>query len=76
MSTTFADGPLASDSEQFGLARPRDAHLSDEPPSPVGTRPWGLRGMSAGAVAGRVLPTFTYCHAQQVVVDEWGRPLV
>ena len=32
--------------------------------------------MSAGAVEARALPTFTYCHAQQVVVDEWGRPLV
>jgi len=76
MSMTFADGPLASDSEQFGLARPRDARPSDEPPSPVGVRPWGLRGMIPGAVEARVLPTFAYCHAQQVAVDAWGRPLV
>ncbi len=76
MSATFADGPLASDSEQFGLARPRNAHPSDEAASPLGTRPWGLRGMIAGAVEARALPPFAYCHIQQVAVDAWGRPLV
>lgn len=76
MSTTITDGPLASDSEQFGLARPRDARPSEAPPSPPGVRPWGLRGMAAGAVRPRRLPAFAYCHAQQVAVDGSARPLI
>lgn len=76
MNTTFADGPLASDSEQFGLARPRDLRPSDEPPSPPGVRPWGLRWMVPGALRAQPLPALTYCSAQQVVVDRRGHPLI
>lgn len=76
MSTMFADGPLASDSEQFGLTRPRDAQPSGQPASPPGVRPWGLRGMREGRFRGHPLPAFAYCHTRQVAVDASGRPLI
>lgn len=76
METPFAEGPIASDSEQFGLARPHDTRLSSDLPSPPDVRPWGLRGMAVGAVRARSLPAFTYCHTQQVAVDRTGRLLI
>jgi len=76
MTTALVDDPVASASEQFGLARPRHAPPCRDVPSPVGVRPWGLRGMRRGAVAGRAVPAFEYSHEQQVAVDERGRPLI
>lgn len=58
MTTTLANDPVASGSEQFGLARPRHAAPCHDLPSPVGIRPWGLRGMRCGAVTGRAVPDF------------------
>lgn len=76
MTTALVDDPVASASEQFGLVRPRLAPLCHDLPSPVGVRPWGLRGMRTGAVNGRPVPDFRYCHEWQVAVDADGRPLI
>ncbi len=76
MSAALVDDPFASGSEQFGLSRPRHGLLCGDLPSPVGVRPWGLRGMRCGVVAERVVPEFVYSHEQQVAVDEDGRPLI
>lgn len=76
MTTALADDPVASGSEQFGLARPSHAPPCHDLPSAAGARPWGLRGMRRGAVTGRAVPEFVYCHEQQLAVDETGRPLV
>ncbi len=76
MTTGLVDDPVASGSEQFGLARSRQAPLCRDLPSAVGVRPWGLRGMRHGAVTGRAVPAFVYCHEQQLAVDVEGRPLI
>lgn len=75
MSTTFADGPLASDSEQFGLTRPRNTPPSDEAASPPDIRPWGLRSMRTSTARTDRPPAF-YCHARQVALNTVGRPLI
>lgn len=56
MTTALVDDPVASGSEQFGLARPRHGPLCHDVPSAVGVRPSGLRGMQRGAVTGRAYP--------------------
>ena len=76
MSTGLVGDPLASGSEQFGLSRLRDGSPCGDLPSPVGVRPWGLRGMRRGAVTGRVVPEFVYSHELLVAVDVDGRPLI
>ncbi|MGH4016102.1 MAG: putative ATP-grasp-modified RiPP [Pseudonocardiaceae bacterium] len=76
MTTVFVDDPVASGSEQFGLARSRLAPVCHDLPSPVGARPWGLRGMRPGAVSGRPVPEFVYCHEQQIGIGQDGRPLI
>lgn len=76
MTTALVDDPVASGSEQFGLARPRHAPPCHDLPSAVGVRPWGLRGMRCGAVTGRAVPEFVYSHQQQLAVDAEGRPLI
>lgn len=74
--TALVDDPVASGSEQFGLSRPRLDPPGRDIPSPVGVRPWGLRGMRKGTVAGRSVPEFVYCHQQQLAVDKNGRALI
>lgn len=76
MTTALVDDPVASGSEQFGLARPRHASPCHDLPSAVGVRPWGLRGMRCGAVDGRAVPVFVYSHEQQLAVDAEDRPLI
>ena len=76
VTTAPVDDPVASGSEQFGLSRPPRAPQCRDVPSPVGVRPWGLRGMRCGALPGRPVPEFSYSHEQQVAVDERGRALI
>jgi putative ATP-grasp target RiPP len=76
MTTASVDSPVASSSEQFGLWRSRHDPPCRDRPSAMGIRPWGLRGMRRGAVAGRPVPEFVYSHEQQVAVDKDGRPLI
>ncbi|MGH3547445.1 MAG: hypothetical protein ACRDQU_04840 [Pseudonocardiaceae bacterium] len=76
MTTVSVDDPIASASEQFGLSRSRHDPPCRDRPSQVGVRPWGLRGMRRGAVAGRPVPEFLYSHEQQVAVDRQGLPLL
>ncbi|MGH3796292.1 MAG: hypothetical protein ACRDSP_15525 [Pseudonocardiaceae bacterium] len=76
MTTASVTDPVASGSEQFGLCQPRHAPPCHDVPSPVGVRPWGLRGMRRGAVTGHAAPKFTCSHEQQVAVDEQGQPLI
>lgn len=76
MTTAMVDDPVASGSEQFGLSRSRHDPLGRDLPSPEGIRPWGLRGMRIGTIAGRPVPEFVYCHEQQVAVDRGGRALI
>lgn len=76
MTTALVDDPVASGSEQFGLARPQHVPICHDLPSAVGVRPWGLRGMRRGAVTGRAMPEFVYSHEQQLAVDAVGRPLI
>ena len=73
MTTVLVDDPVASGSEQFGLARPRHAPPCHDLPSTVGLRPWGLRH---GTVTGRTAPEFVYSHEWQLAVDAGGRPLI
>lgn len=70
------DDPLASASGQFPLAAPSGTPASQESPSPVGLRPWGLRTL---AFSGRQaddgsLTVARYDHDQQVAVDAFGTP--
>jgi putative ATP-grasp target RiPP len=76
MITALVDDPMASASEQFALGRPRHAPPCHDLPSAAGVRPWGLRGMRRGTVAGRAVPEFVYSHEQQLAVDGEGRPLI
>lgn len=76
MTTPLINDPIASGSEQFGLSRPLSTPARYDLPSPDGVRPWGLRGMRRGTVAGRAIPAFVYSHELQVAVDGLGHPLV
>lgn len=75
--SAYIDNPLASASGQFPLAAPNGAPASQDSPSPVGLRPWGLRTLT---VSGRrtddeSLTMARYDHDQQVAVDVAGTPL-
>lgn len=76
MTTAAIDDPVASSSEQFGLSRSRHDPSCWDLPSPVGVRPWGLRGMRRGAVTACPVPEFVYSHELQVAVDKDGRALI
>lgn len=76
MTTASMDNPVASGSEQFGLARSRHDPPCQDSPSLVGIRPWGLRGMRRGAVAGRTVPEFVYSHELQLAVSNDRTPLI
>jgi hypothetical protein len=68
----FADDPVASHSAQFGLGRPMGIPVGRDAPSPVGVRPWNLRGarvMGAGARLG----TWRCDHDRQIGVTLDGR---
>jgi len=72
----FALDPIASYSGQVPLAPPANAPLSQDVPSPVGVRPWGLRTLrTASGEAGEWMG-WSYDHEEQVAVDATGRPVV
>ena len=71
--TAFADDPVASHSAQFGLARPMDAAGGNATPSPVGTRPWNLRGAQAMQRSGQT-SSWRYDHGRQIAVTPDGLP--
>ncbi len=68
----FTDDPIASHSAQFGLGRPIGAPVGNDPPSPVGVRPWNLRG---ARVMGRGTPpvAWRYDHDRQLALTVDGR---
>jgi putative ATP-grasp target RiPP len=70
----FADDPLATHSAQFPLGQLRERAASDVRSEP-GVRPWGLRWMEEGRVAGVEAPRGTYNPVTQVSVDTEGRPM-
>lgn len=69
--TRFANDPLAPDSGQFPLGRPLGTPDNTDAASPVGVRPWGLRGMSTlpNKTRHQSTPAWYYDHEQQVAVD-------
>ncbi|GAA5154467.1 hypothetical protein GCM10023321_26320 [Pseudonocardia eucalypti] len=72
--TEFAHGPIASHSAQFGLARPTDIQAGNAAPSPVGVRPWNLRGAQPlGRAAG--VTSWRYDHDRQIAVTPEGFPV-
>lgn len=70
------DDPLASASGQFPLAAPADTPPSDDTPSPVDRRPWGLRNLTVAAPSRDATVPGRYDHDQQVTVDATGTPLI
>lgn len=70
----FVNDPLASPSGQFALGKPSTAPMSQDTPSPVGVRPWGLRNLTEAIGSGATRPAYRYCHEQQVAVTPSGRP--
>lgn len=72
------DDPLASASGQFPLGAPGGTPPSDDVPSPVGLRPWGLRSLTVSdrPVGEQSRSVARYDHEQQVAVDAAGTPLV
>ena len=71
------DDPLASASGQFPLAAASGIPASQDFPSPVGLRPWGLRTLTVSGRQGDdgSLTMVRYDHDQQVAVDPSGIPL-
>jgi putative ATP-grasp target RiPP len=75
--TAEIDDPIASASGQFPLAAPSGMPPSEDEPSPVGVRPWGLRHLTTARTEGRrVLSGARYDHDQQLTVDPSGIPLI
>lgn len=72
------DDPLASASGQFALAAPTDTPASEDVPSPVGLRPWGLRTLTVArsAVEEQSSSPARYDHERQVAVGQSGQPLI
>jgi hypothetical protein len=70
----FADDPIASHSGQFGLARPAGTLAATDAASPVGVRPWNLRGsqVMTGTRGGIRVHGWGYDHDQQVAVGPDG----
>lgn len=71
------DNPLTSASGQFPLAAPSGAPASQDVPSPVGMRPWGLRTLTVSGrqAADAPLTIARYDHDRQVAVNAAGTPL-
>lgn len=69
----FADDPIASHSAQFGLARSVGTPVGHDAPSPVGIRPWNLRGAQVMAYCGARLEGWCYDHTQQLALILDGR---
>jgi hypothetical protein len=69
----FADDPVASHSAQFGLGRSMGTPVGHDVPSPVGVRPWNLRGAQVMDRGGARLGAWRYDHDHQVAVTPDGR---
>lgn len=75
--TAEIDDPIASASGRFPLVAPDGTLPSEDVPSPVGTRPWGLRQLAAAtADSGSGLSGARYDHDLQLAVDPSGTPLI
>ncbi|XVV02730.1 putative ATP-grasp-modified RiPP [Actinosynnema sp. CA-248983] len=79
MTTALAlpseENPLAPLSGQFALRGSTSAEQVNDVPSPVGTRPFGLRRATA-ARQGVTIPAWTYDGDAQMAVDAFGVPLI
>jgi hypothetical protein len=64
----FADDPIASHSAQFGLARPMGTLAGHDVPSPVGIRPWNLRGAQIMDRCGARPGGWRYDHDRQLAL--------
>lgn len=64
----FADDPIASHSAQFGLARPMGTPAGHDVPSPVGVRPWNLRGAQVMDRCGARPGAWRYDHDRQLTL--------
>ncbi|MGH3718975.1 MAG: hypothetical protein ACRDRI_09080 [Pseudonocardiaceae bacterium] len=71
--TGFADDPIASHSAQFGLARPMGTPTGHDVPSPVGVRPWNLRGAQVMDRCGARPVAWRYDHGRQLALTLDGR---
>lgn len=70
----FVGDPVASVSERFPLTWSGRAKSGEGGrPSPVSSRPFGLRGLRE--MGSPRLRTFRYCHVRQLTVDEDGGEL-
>lgn len=65
MSMTFADEPLASDSEQFGLARAHDVRPPQRGAIPGGRAAAGSARDALADDRAYRLPAFDYCHTSR-----------
>ena len=68
----FVDDPVASHSAQSGLGRPMGIPAGRDAPSPVGVRPWNLRGARVMGRSAR-LGAWRYDHGRQVAFNVDGR---
>ncbi|MDQ2707565.1 MAG: hypothetical protein M3Z25_07980 [Actinomycetota bacterium] len=75
-SVGFADGPIASHSAQFGLARPAGTPAGHDTPSPAGLRPWNLRNAQIMTGGGARLGAWRYDHVQQVALTLDGQRVI
>ncbi|MGH3829559.1 MAG: hypothetical protein ACRDRS_03760 [Pseudonocardiaceae bacterium] len=64
----FADDPIASHSARFGLARPMGTPVGHDVPSPVGVRPWNLRGAQIMGRCGARPGAWCYDHDRQLAL--------
>ncbi|MGH3608130.1 MAG: hypothetical protein ACRDRD_08605 [Pseudonocardiaceae bacterium] len=69
----FADDPIASHSAQFGLCRPMGSPPGNDSPSPVGVRPWNLRGAQVMSGHGASPRNWRYDHDRQLALTLDGR---
>ncbi|MBV9139723.1 MAG: hypothetical protein JO115_02175 [Pseudonocardiales bacterium] len=69
----FADDPIASHSAQFGLARPMGTPAGRDVPSPVGVRPWNLRGAQVMDRGGARPGAWRYDHDRQLALTLDGQ---
>ncbi|MGQ0717018.1 MAG: hypothetical protein ACT4NP_06810 [Pseudonocardiales bacterium] len=68
----FVDDPIASHSAQFGLARPIGTPVGHDAPSPVGIRPWNLRGVQVMDRCGARVGVWRYDHDRQLAFTRDG----
>lgn len=71
----FADDPIASHSAQFGLARPIGTPVGHDVPSPVGVRPWNLRGAQVMDRCRARVGAWRYDHDRQLALTLDGHLL-